>query len=224
MIARGITVAGLLALSGCELILGIGDPSLISGQLGDGGSGGVVDARVDGGFVDTAFVCELVAQTNCAVPSDACYYDFQRVGSFCSPVPSISLGATQGQFCAGSVTPCGNDSCDKGHVPLGQFSPGEMRDRCAFFCSPVPTHTGNQEDAAGDPNGVPCTAAFDGARPDGPGNGFQCRFVNSLHADLTMLPPSIGICVDLEQFGDCRSCDLAMPELCAPGCLPTPPP
>ena len=73
---------------------------------------------------------------------------------------------------------------------------------------------------AGDPNGVPCTAQFDGARPDGPGSGFQCRFVNSLHADLTMLPSSIGMCVDIEQFGDCRSCDLAMPELCPPGCLP----
>ena len=220
---RAILAALAVAAGGCELILGISDPSLGSDTGGDAGGGSRPDTVVDGSPVGTVFVCDLVNQTNCAAPSDACYFEQTPPhGSFCAPVPSMSLGAAQGAFCGGN--PCGNDSCDKGYVPLGQFSPGEMVDRCAFLCSPVPTHTGNPDDGAGDPNGVPCTAEFDGARPDGPGAGFQCRFVNAIHAPLSMLPPSIGICVDVERFGDCRTCDLAAPGSCPPGCLPPLPP
>lgn len=218
-LARLLVLVAALAAGGCELILGISDPSLASGSGADAGGGGILDGAVPDGRVATGFICDLVNQTNCAIPTDACYFEQGLPhGSFCAPVPSMSLGAQQGAFCGGN--PCGNDSCDKGYVPLGQFSPGEMRDRCAFLCAPVPTHTGAPDDDAGDPSGVNCRSAFDGQRPDGPGNGFQCRFVNDLLPDLSMLPPQIGICVDIERFGDCRSCDLAMPELCPPGCLP----
>ena len=137
-LARLLVLVAALAAGGCELILGISDPSLASGSGADAGGGGILDGAVPDGQVTTGFICDLVNQTNCAISTDACYFEQGLPhGSFCAPVPSMSLGAQQGSFCGGN--PCGNDSC--------AVAPSRQRTACSMnssrFCGrpqplPVP--------------------------------------------------------------------------------------
>lgn len=212
----------LLAASGCELILGISDPQLVGGiGAGDTSPDGGGSATLDGS-PQSGLACDVVTQ-NCSNPEDACYFDLARRTTFCAPVPAMSLGVPQDGLCANG-TPCANDSCDKGFGPIGLATIEDLEpDRCAFFCAPVPTHTGNQNQAGGDPAVVSCGSSFD-TRPDGPGEpAYQCRFVNSFFSffpPAAEVPDNVGLCVSQALFGDCRLCDLSDPTGCPPGCFP----
>jgi len=216
-----LAFALLIAVSGCEVILGIGDPELIGG-IGSGAPDGGGSAILDGatGGAD-GLACDVVRQ-DCPNPEDACYFDLGRRTTFCASVPETSFGVTQDQLCAGG-SPCTSDSCDKGFGPIGLSTVEAPPDRCAFFCAPVPTHLGNPNMAGGNPGIVSCGSSFD-TRPDGPGEPlYQCRFVNSFFSffpPAAEVPDSVGLCASTELWGDCRNCDPTDPGNCAPGCVP----
>ena len=46
-----------------------------------------------------------------------------------------------------------------------------------------------------------CAATFDGARPDGPGSGYECRYLQTFYDNTEWVAASIGICVDPGEWG-----------------------
>jgi hypothetical protein len=220
-------VAGAAGLAGCELIVGIKDgrPIGSGGDEGDGGGGGGdnggeldagVDLERDAAPPVLPMACDPVKQ-DCP-GADACYLD-EAVQSFCSMVPAGAAGRVQDSPCLAAADQCLVNGCDKGHIPflIDQFS-SEVH--CAFLCSPIDTHQGSQDGAAG--VGVSCLSSFGGDRPDGPGEDYQCRYLQSFYPGLEFVPASLGMCVSRFDWGDCRECDItdqATFSDCSPGCV-----
>ena len=149
--------------------------------------------------------CDPVFQ-DCSNPAQACYLKVPGPDSECADVPSSSEGVTQDQPCndLGSGD-CYVGGCDKGY---GAVLPGGT---CAFFCTPIDNWKSNLQGLSGDPAGTTCAASFQGARPDGPGPAYECRFIQTYYTDGDVFPRTVGMCVNPaspEGGGSCADFDL----------------
>lgn len=154
------------------------------------------------------FECDAVAQ-NCPDLGDECMViDLRRVECFTRN--GIGNGLEQGAPCDEDFNdPCSANSCEFGYGPHLPATPSAepVGTNCAFYCSPSVEHIG------GDPSAVPCDFTS-GDRADGPGAGFECRFLQTWVAGSLSLPTTIGICVDPAVWGSCADDDNL------PGCRP----
>jgi hypothetical protein len=148
-------------------------------------------------------ICDPVAQ-DCLAVADACYMTMDGVGQ-CMPLEDDAVGLVQHHPCLdGSLEgTCDINGCDKGYGP---FYPPNY---CAFFCNPMDNWTGHVNGLSGDPAGVPCDAQFGGSRPNGPGPGYECRFIQSYYSNGEAIPPTVGMCVSAAEEGSCADFDLA---------------
>jgi hypothetical protein len=144
--------------------------------------------------------CDPVAQ-DCADAGDGCYID--PVGGEATCTAPTSGGASLGQDdpCDGSGGNCFLNGCGIGFQALIDDDPGAPTTSvCTFFCSPSAT------DAAGDPTGTTCL--------DGPGAGYDCRFLQSFYSNTDAVPATVGFCVDTSLWGSCAN------DNTLPGCAP----
>lgn len=144
--------------------------------------------------------CDPAAQ-DCPSAGDACYLDLYAARTICIAVPAGSVGRVQGDKCYDPAHTCYVNGCDQGYGPM---IPDAF---CAFFCDPVDNWQGNVQGLAGDPAGVTCDAQFGGSRPDGPGAGYECRYLQSYYSNADHIPASIGLCVDATVEGSCADFD-----------------
>lgn len=155
-------------------------------------------------------LCDPVEQT-CEDADHACYLNTMSGDGVCTGI--VNGGATQGFDCG---MQCFLNTCAEGYGVL-------VGSTCAFYCSPVDTHTGNQAEASGSATGVNCASSFAGARPDGPGAAFQCRFIETFAQNASAVGPGAGVCVDPGTQGDCTACDITdqatFAATCPPGCV-----
>lgn len=152
------------------------------------------------------FGCDPVAQS-CNDPTQACYLQAATSEANCAIVPPGSVGVTQGDPCYGPTSGgCFVNGCDKGY---GANMPD---DTCAFFCNPIDNSLGNVQGLTGDPAGIRCDSQFGGARPDGPGAGYECRFIQTFYGNTELVPATVGMCVDPASAaggGSCANFDLS---------------
>jgi hypothetical protein len=236
--------AGLDCSGGvCSEICGQGPPDTCSGS-----SSGCV--QFEDLFDDVAGVglcvpvCDPVAQ-DCPVASDACYLQTSVGTATCANVPAPAAAKLQNDSCYGpSGGGCYLNGCGKGYGSVLNNDPvTPTAQDCAFFCNPTDTFvdTGNTPvgTAAGDPNGIDCAEAFGGTRPDGPGAGHECRYIQSFYNNTELVPVTVGMCVAAASWGSCEDfdkpgflnavstndttyCDPSMQggvDLCPPGCV-----
>jgi hypothetical protein len=145
--------------------------------------------------------CDPVVQ-DCLRSSEACYLA-DNGDAYCVVVPAESRGLTQGHLCYGAVASgaCYFNGCDEGYgALLGD-------DTCTFFCNPIDNWLGNLQGLAGDPAGITCDELFGGARPDGPGSTYECRYIQSYFSGTEGVPAAFGMCVDLANEGTCADFD-----------------
>lgn len=146
--------------------------------------------------------CDPVVQ-DCLAAGDACYLRFSTGDALCAAVPVEAQGLTQGDPCYAQSGggACYFQGCDEGYAPL------LPDDTCTFFCTPIDNWLGNVQGLAGDPAGITCGTTFAGARPDGPGSSYECRYVQSYYSNTGDVPASVGMCVDPLTEGSCADFD-----------------
>jgi hypothetical protein len=174
--------------------------------------------------------CSVIAQ-DCP-DGEACYITPTTAVSSCGGVPDDAQGVVQDDPCHGPQPgSCYLNGCDMGY---GANLPDGL---CAFFCNPVDNWLNNVAGLAGDPDGVGCDETFDGGRPDGPGAGYECRYLQSFYSNTERVPAFIGMCVSTAE-GSCANFDLVQrlsdiadgtaadadycannPNNCLPGCV-----
>jgi hypothetical protein len=149
--------------------------------------------------------CDPVQQ-NCSVSTEACYLQAITGESSCAGVPSGAAEQLQDDPCYGPAGGgCYLNGCAKG------YGANQPDDTCAFFCNPIDNWAGNVQGLSGDPEGIPCESTFDGARPDGPGSTFECRFIQSYYSNTQDVAATTGMCVNPEGEnggGTCAEFDL----------------
>jgi hypothetical protein len=141
-----------------------------------------------------------------------CYLDvFELAGACMAPFRDSDLPRQdEPALVPSSMVPNG---CAPGYAPLAPESPeGSSAPLCAFVCTPSETEPG------GDPAGTPCSFVSD-ELPSGPGEGYDCRFINSFVDGADDVPPQFGICVDPVVWGSCVD-NTGDPDTDTPGCQP----
>jgi hypothetical protein len=139
--------------------------------------------------------CDPVEQ-DCAEADGACYLVAANLTGVCAPPALGSEELVQGDVCEAA------NGCATGH---GCLLPETIDDpeapvTCAFFCNPP-----------GEGN-IDCSSRFDN-RPDGPGEGFECRYMSDFFG-APEIEPQIGFCVDIAEWGSCEDSPIQ------PGCVP----
>jgi len=139
--------------------------------------------------------CDPVEQ-NCANAAEACYLQAVTGEASCAGIPAGAEGVTQGQTCYGpEAGVCYLNGCDKGfgaNLPDGE---------CAFFCNPIDNWSTNQQGLTGDSAGITCSATFGGARPDGPGPSFECRYIQTFYGNTESVAATTGMCLAPADWG-----------------------
>lgn len=145
--------------------------------------------------------CNPVTQ-DCPATDSACYLQLVTGDASCAEIPAGAIGLVQDDLCYG-LTPdsCYLNGCDKG------YGANQPDNTCAFFCSPIDNWVGNIQGLAGDPAGITCGATFGGARPDGPGVGYECRYIQSFYSNTELVAETIGMCVSSSTYGTCAVFD-----------------
>jgi hypothetical protein len=154
-------------------------------------------------------LCDPVTQ-DCAEPTAACYLQAIAGTSLCAGVPASSATQTQDMPCYGPAAGgCYLNGCAKG------YGANQPDGTCAFFCNPVDNWIDNVTGLAGDPTGIACDATFAGARPDGPGSPYECRFIQSYYSNADLVAASIGMCLHPAGNGHGSCADFDLPQLIA---------
>jgi len=144
--------------------------------------------------------CDPVTQ-NCP-GAEACYLQATTGEASCVGVPASAATQLQDDMCYGpAADQCYVNGCAKGYgsnIPDG---------RCAFFCSTIDNYVGSVGGLQGDPAGVRCVTDFQGARPDGPGPSYHCKYIQSFYSNTDLTPEHVGMCLNPTEFGDCGNFD-----------------
>lgn len=158
--------------------------------------------------------CDPVAQ-DCQSSAVACY-ELPTTGKGVCGAPEQGAEAqTQDKSCALFMGQIYLNSCAKGYGCLLPMSTSDQNlDTCGFFCNP-----GSTTDSQG--KHIGCDATFpptDGglAHANGPGPGYECRYLNSLYQGAQNIPDSVGVCLSTATFGSCTDSGHMMD----PGCMP----
>jgi hypothetical protein len=122
------------------------------------------------------------------------------------PVGAGAESLVQGDTCLQySVSdPCYLNGCAKGYQGDLVLDPAHS---CSFFCNPIDNWTGNIQGLAGDPAGITCATTFGGIRPDGPGAGYECVYIQSMYSDTEEIAETIGTCRPVATYGSCADFD-----------------
>lgn len=145
--------------------------------------------------------CNPVTQ-DCPAMDNACYLLPVTGETLCATIPSGAIGLVQDDHCYGpDLDSCYLNGCDKG------YGANQPDNTCAFFCSPIDNWLDNVQGLAGDPAGITCGATFAGVRPDGPGAGYECRYIQSFYSNTELVAETIGMCLSSAAYGTCAVFD-----------------
>lgn len=151
--------------------------------------------------IDQSCPCNPVTQ-DCPAVDYACYLQAISGESSCAGIPSGAIDVLQDDPCYGpSSGGCYLNGCDKG------YGANQPDDTCAFFCSPIDNWLGNIQGLAGNPAGITCGSTFGGIRPDGPGAGYECPYIQSFYSNTELVAETIGMCMSSSTYGTCAIFD-----------------
>lgn len=163
--------------------------------------------------------CDPVVQ-DCASATDGCYLNYVTGESICLvPGPTEELHQDDPCLTPEGESGCHINGCNRGYAP-NSAAQSAMSSVCVKLCTPTPQYIGNSGNLQGDPAGVTCTLDVDPNMTD----SHECRYINTFYSNTTMVPSTIGFCINRENWymgGTCATVDLNdLENTFVPGCLP----